>query len=339
MTVAAAKPVLIIGGTGFIGSHLVEHYTAAGNTVRVASRRGAWPWGEPVPGASFCSLDLTGANAAADLDQSLDQVRQIINISGALLRPGVSADHYRRLHVGGTEALLEALHRSGGNRRLVHVSTTGVLGPTGPAPLDETSPPRPSTIYEKTKAEGEALALAAAGQTLEVVVARPGLVYGPRDLHLLGLFRAIAAGTFRLIAGGRACWQPVAAADVAEGLAALATAPGAGGGIFHLAGRTPVTLAAFTQAIADALGTHVRGPSLPRPLAWLAGAALEGVCLPLGLEPPLSRMRVRTLTEDRRYAIQRAREVAGWQPRTTLTDGLRQAVAWYRGQGLLAEQA
>lgn len=338
MTAAATRPVLIIGGTGFIGSHLVEHFAGAGNPVRVASRRGAWPWGEPVPTASFQSLDLTGADAGAVLDQALDQVHQVINISGALLRPGVSADHYRRLHVGGTEALLEALQRSGGKRRLIHVSTTGVLGPTGAAPLDETSPLRPSTIYEQTKAAGEALVQAAAGENLEVVVARPGLVYGPRDLHLLGLFRAIAAGTFRLIAGGRACWQPVAAADVAEGLAALAAAPGAGGGIFHLAGGTPVTLAAFTEAIAAALGTHVRGPSLPWPLAWLAGAVLEGVCLPLGLEPPLSRMRVRTLTEDRRYSIQRARDVAGWQPRTTLTDGLRQAVAWYRAQGLLAEQ-
>ncbi len=79
----------------------------------------------------------------------------------------------------------------------------------------------------------------------------------------------------------------------------------------------------------------MRGPSLPRPVAWTLGSLLEAVCLPLGKEPPLSRMRVRTLTEDRRYRIEAAREVAGWQPATPLVDGLAATVSWYRQQGLL----
>ena len=116
----------------------------------------------------------------------------------------------------------------------MHVS---VLGPTGPTPLDERAPRRPQTIYERTKAEGEELALMGRQDGLEVVVARPGLVYGPRDLHLLGLFRSIAAGTFRLPGGGRACWQPVAVGDVAAGLARLVDAEEVDGEIFHLAGE------------------------------------------------------------------------------------------------------
>ncbi|MCZ6833291.1 MAG: NAD(P)-dependent oxidoreductase [Acidobacteria bacterium] len=339
MSCDAPPAVVVLGGTGFIGSHLVEHLARAGRPVHVISRRGAWPWETAPPAARFTSLDLTAPATAARLEELLAQTRVVVNVSGALLRPGAPADLYRRLHVEAVAELMSALQRRAGRLRLVHVSTTGVLGPTGPEPLDESAPRRPRTIYERTKAEGEERALMGRRDGLEVVVARPGLVYGPRDLHLLGLFRSIAGGTFRLPGGGRARWQPVAVGDVAAGLARLVDADGTDGEIFHLAGETAVSVADLAATIATLLGTRVHGPSLPRPLAWLAGAALEAACLPLGIEPPLSRMRVRTLTEDRRYDVSHARRRLGWQPRTSLRQGLSLAVDWYRRKGLLQETA
>ena len=360
----SAAPVVVLGGTGFIGSHLVERLAQSGQRVRIASRRGAWPWDKLPAAVEITRLDLaagkfdagtsptvnvspgapSGAHAGQDpeLDALLRDAVLIFNVTGALQRPGTPDTLYEDLHVHGTARVLAALKRradSGGPLRLVHVSTTGVLGPTGPAPLPENAPLNPHTIYERTKAEGERRALAARGEGLQVVVARPGLVYGERDLHLLGLFRAIAAGSFRLIAGGRACWQPVAVSDVADGLVKMATAPEVDGEIFHLAGDRSLSIAAFADAIAATLGTRLRGPSLPRPLAWMAGAALEAGCLPLGIDPPLSRMRVRTLTEDRRYAIEQARRRLQWAPQIDLETGLRQTAAWYRRQGLLREAA
>lgn len=331
--------VVVLGGTGFIGSHLVDHLAQAGRQVHVVSRRGSWPWGTAPTAARFTSLDLTSQAAARQLDEILAPARVVVNVTGVLLRPGAPSDLYRRLHVDAVSGLLAAINRRAGRLRLIHVSTTGVLGPTGPAPLDEDAPCRPRTIYERTKAAGEELALRSHRDGLEVVVARPGLVYGPRDLHLLGLFRSIAGGTFRLPGGGRACWQPVAAGDVAAGLARLVDAEDVNGKIFHLAGETPVTVAELAAAIATLLGTRVHGPSLPRPLAWLAGAALEAACLPLGIDPPLSRMRVRTLTEDRRYDVSHARRCLGWRPQIGLNEGLSLAVDWYRRRGLLREAA
>ena len=339
MSPVATPAVVVLGGTGFIGSHLVDHLARAGRSVHVVSRRGAWPWETAPPAARFTSLDLTSIGAAANLDALLADTRVVVNVTGALLRPGAPADLYRRLHVEAVAALLAALQRRAGHLRLIHVSTTGVLGPTGPEPLDESAPRRPRTIYERTKAEGEEQALMGRRDGLEVVVARPGLVYGPRDLHLLGLFQSIAGGTFRLPGGGRARWQPVAAGDVATGLARLVDADGVDGEIFHLAGETTVSVAELAAAIAALLGTRVHGPSLPRPLAWLAGAAMEAACLPLGIEPPLTRMRVRTLTEDRRYDVSHARRRLDWRPRISLRQGLSLAVDWYRCRGLLREAA
>jgi len=335
-------PVLVLGGTGFIGSHLVERLAREGHRVRAASRSGTWPWETPPAAVEISRLDLAGGDCHAALDALLGDSSLIFNVTGALQRPGTPDRLYEDLHVQGTLSLLAALERrpaTGATPRLVHVSTTGVLGPTGPLPLAENARQNPETIYERTKAEGERRALAAGSDDLEVVVARPGLVYGERDLHLLGLFRAIASGTFRLIAGGRACWQPVAVEDVVDGLVKMAAVPGVGGEIFHLAGDRAVSLAEFTGSIAAALGTRLHGPSLPRPLAWIAGALLEAGCLPLGIDPPLSRMRVATLTADRRYAIGHAGRRLGWSPEVTLAAGLAAATAWYRARGLLQDAA
>ncbi len=331
-------PVLLIGGAGFVGSHLADRLAAAGRPARVTSRQGRWPWGAPPAGVEMAPLDLTGADRDARLDALLADASGVVNLAGALLRPGRPAAAYRALHRDGAAAVAAAARRRaerGAPLRLVHVSTTGVLGPTGTEPLDETAPPRPRTLYEITKLEGEEEARAARGGGLEVVTARPGLVYGPRDLHLLALFRSIASGTFRCIGGGRALWQPIFAPDVARGLAAALDAPGADGLVVHLAGAETVSVAGLAERIAALLGTRVRRPGLPRPLALAAGAVLAAACAPLGLTPPLTPARVRTLTEHRRYATGLAARRLGFAPEVGLEEGLAATVAWYRERGHL----
>ena len=332
---SGAERVLVLGGTGFLGSHLVERLAEAGTPVRVATGRGRWPWGPLPRGVETTRFDVGEVTAPRDWDALIEGSPRIVNLAGVLQRPGLPGDLYRRVHVDGPRHLQWAVARAGKPRRIVHVSTTGVLGPTGPEPLAEEAPPRPVTVYERTKAEGERVALAGRGPGLEVVVVRPGLVYGERDLHLLGLWRSIASGTFRTISGGRARWQPVHVDDVGRALARALTAPGLDGEVFHVAGKDAVPLGELAARIARRLGTHVRGPDLPLPLALVAGLGLETLLLPFGIEPPLSRARVRTLTEDRLYRIDRVRERLGLTPEVDLDAGLDRTHAWYRDHGHL----
>jgi nucleoside-diphosphate-sugar epimerase len=291
---------------------------------------------------TFRSLDLTAPHAESELAGLMEGVAHVVNLSGALLRPRLPDDSYRRLHVDGAASVLavaRAAVSDGCQFRLVHVSTTGVLGPTGREPRDEETPPRPTTIYEATKLEGERATLNGRGGGLEVVVIRPGLVYGPRDRHLLGLYRSIAGGSFRLVAGGKALWQPIHVDDVARGLESAILAADCDGLCFHLAGAEVVSVAELAARIARVLGTRIRRPALPYPVAWLAGALLEILCLPLGGEPPLTRSRVRTLTADRVYAIERSGRLLGGPPRVSLDEGLRRTVAWYVEHGDLRGRA
>jgi len=334
---AEPRAVLVTGGTGLIGSHVVERLAGSGAPVRVASRSGRWEWGPVPPGVECHAIDLRDGGRQALLENLVRDTRTIIHLAGMLLRPGVPEEAYRELHVDAVRRLVAAARSAPGNgrRRIVHVSTTGVLGPTGADPIDERAEPHPTTPYEQTKLEGERAALAAMGSGLEVVVVRPGLVYGPRDLHLLGLYRAVDRGLFRTIARGDARWQPIHVADVARGIERAAECEDVDGEVFHVAGSETVAVAEFADRIAAALGRRVRGPSLPYGLAMAAGTALEYAARPFGVDPPLSRSRVRTLTEDRLYRIDRARDRLGFEPSTALDEGLVETVAWYRDHGYL----
>jgi nucleoside-diphosphate-sugar epimerase len=333
------RTAVLVGGTGFLGSHLAERLASSGTRTLVLSRSGRWPWGAAPGGVSCSPFDLETEASIPALDDAIGGTDVVVHLAGALFRPSTAAARYRALHVEGARRVVDACRRAvsrdGRTRRLVHVSTTGVLGPTGPVPLPESAPARPGTMYETTKHEGEVAALAARGNGFEVVVARPGLVYGPRDLHLVALWRAISRGRFRLLAGGRALWQPVHVTDVARGLAALAEFPGIDGEVFHLAGPERRTVREIAETIASSLGVSVPGPGIPFAAAYLAGALVEALFAPFGGDPPLSRSRVRTLTEDRVYDISHARDRIGWEPIVGVERGIGETTAWYRSEGLL----
>jgi dihydroflavonol-4-reductase len=328
---------VVLGGTGFLGSHVVERLAKRDRHLTIVSRGDGWPWGDPPNGVRHRSIDITSQDAQRQLDKVLANASVVVNLTGILARPTHRNDAYTRLHVDGTHRVVDALaHAKVPRSRLIHVSTTGVLGPTTTAPRDEEAIPAPSTVYERTKLEGETIALAARRPNREVVIVRPGMVYGPRDLHLFRWFQAIEQGTYWPVAGGRALWQPIFVDDLVRGIEAALDVEGADGQTFHLAGTERLTIVELYARIAQILGRPARTASIPRPLAMAAGVLLEAAYKPWHRDPPLSRARVRTMTENRVYAIDRAETLLGFRPEISLNQGLVLTINWYRMRGLLA---
>ena len=98
---------------------------------------------------------------------------------------------------------------------------------------------RPTNIYEETKAQAELAVRDAIADGFPAVIARPGLVYGPGDLHLLPFFHAVLRHRFRPI-GSRAVWlHPIYIDDLSDALLRCGQASAAVGQCFNLAGREP----------------------------------------------------------------------------------------------------
>lgn len=324
---------LVTGATGFTGGRLARHLKLRGYAVRalvrIADARSAALAAEgiePVVG------DLTDASS---LGRALDGVDIVYNIGATYRQAAASREAYHAINAQAVAALVDAAAASGA-RRVVHCSTVGVHGDVEHPPAAEDAPLRPGDEYQRSKLDGERLGREAAARTgMDLVIARPSGIYGPGDRRLLKLFRGVARRRFVTLGPGEIYYHLTYVDDLAEGFRLCGEVPAAAGRTYILAGAEVTTLNELVGRIAKAAG--VRPPALHLPVwpVWLAGAACEALCRPLGLEPPLYRRRVDFFTKSRAFDISRARAELGFAPAVALDEGIRRTLAWYREQGWL----
>lgn len=318
---------VVTGATGFLGSALVAELITRRQTVRMLARDGKRARQQFGDAVTIIPGDITDA---AQVQQAVEGATVIYHLAGRLYHPSIPEELYRRTHVEGTRILLQACLGQTQLRRIVHASTTGVQGITGEVPATEDAPFAPTNAYEATKLEGELLALRAfQEQGLPVTVVRPGLVYGPGDLHLLGFFVAMKKGLFRVIDGGKASLHPVYIDDLVAALLLCAGCPRATGRSYNIAGEHPVTIRELATAIAHALGRELPAGNIP---LWLANLASDVFAVMPGMKgerAPLTRSRVKFLTNSRIYDISRARSELGYAPKVGLEEGMKFTASWY----------
>jgi nucleoside-diphosphate-sugar epimerase len=325
--------VLVTGATGFLGASLVRRLLSGSARVRVLARSAKKAKPITDQGAQLVLGEITDDSAVRD---AVEGVTEVYHLAGRLLVPGVPASEYTRTHVEGTRLLLHCCRSAPGLERFVHCSTTGVLGVTGDRPADENAPIRPTNVYEATKAEAERLVGEAWRDGFPAVVARPGLVYGPGDLHLLPFFRSVLRRQFRPI-GRKPVWlHPIYIDDLTEALVRCGRHSSAVGECFNLAGPEPVALADLAQAIARAGGTRVPRGHIPVLAAHAVAAVGDSLPPNLKRSAPLTRSRLEFLTNSRAYDVSKARQLLGFAAGTEISTGAAQAMAWYRQHGYLS---
>jgi len=321
--------VLVTGANGFTGSHLSRLLTETGHEVRVLVRpRSDRSLLEGIDVEPF-EGELTHP---ASLRAAVTGVERIFHIAAVYREAKLPDSYYREVNVEGTRLLAEASLAEGGIPFL-YCSTCGVHGEVEP-PADESAPYNPGDIYQQTKVEAERVVLSLhRDRGLPAVVLRPVGIYGPGDRRFLKLFRGVVRRRFPMIGDGRVFYHLTHVEDVARGFMRAAETPSAVGEAFILAGAEYTTIRELVSIIAGKAG--VAPPRLRLPVAplFVAAAACEGVCRPLGIEPPLYRRRLDFFLKHRAFKIDKARERLGWEPRVDLPEGIGRTLEWYEKAG------
>ncbi|MBI2844729.1 MAG: NAD-dependent epimerase/dehydratase family protein [Armatimonadetes bacterium] len=322
--------ILVTGGTGFIGSHLVKRLVASGHQVRATVRETSSTSVIEGDGVEIRRGSLTDSRFVGDACADVDL---IFNLAGRIGGPSTPTREMREANVVAVTTILKAC-RNGRLRQFIHCSTPGVVGMVGTAP--ECLPYRPAGAYERTKCEGERAALRyhQLGH-VPVTVVRPDFVYGPGDMHKLKMFRAVKEGRLPIIGRGTSLLHPTYVDDVVDGMLLTMDNPAAHGEKFNLAGPEPVTVATLVGTIASELGVVPTRLRVPAPVLKIAALCSETVSRLTGTNPPITRYQVNFFTRSHASDISKARQMLGFDPRVSLAEGVKRTVQWYKTEGYL----
>lgn len=324
--------VALTGASGYTGSHILKRLLARGDTVRALVRESSLTSDLQASGAEIVKGVLGSADDARRLVEGCDAV---MHVAAVYRTAGHPDSYYREVNVDGTRLLLEAA-RAAGVRRFVHTSTVGVHGDVKNPPADEDSPISPSDIYQETKAEADVLAREfGRAHGLEVVIVRPGAIYGPGETRLLKVFRGIARGRYAVVGSGKPHYHLVYIDDLVDGFLLALDRKEAAGETFIIAGPRSLSQDDLAREVAKATGGSVWPFHIPAWPIQRLGDVVEAICVPLGVEPPIHRRRVDFWVKNRAFSIEKARRLLGYAPKVDVAEGIARTAQWYAAQGWL----
>lgn len=323
--------VLVTGGTGFTGSHLVRRLLDKGYQVLVMDNQKGLFYDElKARGATIELGSIADKNLVSKLVQGCEVVH---HLAAAFRQLNVPDKYYWDVNVEGTRHLVDAAYRFR-TRKFIYCSTQGVHGHIENPPGDEDSPIAPEDYYQFTKYKGEEVVREYVEKGLDAVTLRPTAIYGPGDPgRFLILFRLVKRGTFLMFGDGDTFYHPVHVDNLVDAFELAAERNGIQGRNYIIGDEHYYSLNELVQDVASAIEVPIRIRHLPFWPVWTAAWACETVCKPLRLSPPLFRRRVDWFRQVRAFSIEKARRELGYQPKVALKEGLAQTAKWYREHG------
>ena len=315
------RTVLVTGGTGFVGSHLVEALLRRGLDVTCLvrdPRRLRWLEGLKV------RLVTGDCSEPASLAAAVRSAAVVYHVAG-LTKTYRTRDYYA-VNQTGTRNLLEACEQHApGLKKFVLVSSLAAAGPSpGSGPVSD---------YGRSKllAEQEALRFR---ERFPVVIVRPSAVYGPRDTDVFELFQWASRGLIIDLRGGERFLSWCHVEDLAEALILAGEQPVASGSIYCIAEDRIYATTEFHQALLRTGGVRARVLKVPIWMGYVIGALSEAAGYLRGKATIMSRQKVREAVQRSWTCdLSASRSDLGFTARIPLEQGLERTWKWYRDQG------
>lgn len=318
-----------------VGTRLVPLLVSQGHEVTGLVRDVDRALVEPaLAGVHLVQGDLLRPETLAAPVSGMDVVVHLA-VLGHFNEGASDADDFTRTNVAGTSALFQACLDCG-IRRVVYTSTSAALGFVRSKIINENSTPNPLTPYGRSKLEADRVVERFAARGLPVVTLRFTHIYGPGDRRdFLSIIRLIRKGLFPQIGLGPN-YYPALFIDDAVAALVLALDRGRDGEFYIVTDTDPHDTRTVRRLVRKELGLPWRPyPVVPASAALLGSMLAERLLPTLGMDTPVRSRNIRNLAAGRRFSVEKAQRELGYAPTVDLEQGIRQAIAWYREEGLL----
>lgn len=330
--------VLITGGCGFVGRHLVDAFADRGDEVTALDLH-AEPWRDDV---NFISLDIRDK---AGVDAAVQGNDVVIHNASLVHTKWNRIDDVWDVNLGGTESVLGAA-QAHGVKRFVYISSASAVYEGSDIENGDETMPYPSVSqapYADSKIAAEKLVLASANEVLGTCAIRPHVVFGPHDKRFLPAILAKAKnGQLKFSVGRQRKLSDftyvsnlvdatLAAADKVE--------PGSpvSGQAYFVTNGEPRAFWDFIDQVLDELGLPATKYRVPYRVAYFAASIAEGVDTlrggTLNAETGLTRFAIRYMCTHHYFSIDKAHRDLDWTPAVDLNEGIRRTVAHLRETG------
>ena len=321
---------LVTGGTGFIGSHLINHLLDEKNAEVYALVRDLknLRWIDGL-GIHLLNGDLF---SIPSLPTDIDYVFHIAGITKARKL----ADYYT-VNQHGTASLFQSLREQNCSpKKVFFLSSTAAAGPSSDGnPLTEDDDPHPVTAYGKSKLFGEKEVLKFK-EDFPVVIIRVGAVYGPRDEDFLSYFKSIKKGILLSQASQESQYQLCYIKDLINSFDLCMQKELESGEIINIADPRHLTWDEFGKIAGEVLGK--KQLTIRCPLFLLKAAALvwEGAAAITNKPSTFNRDKLKAIMQTSWFAdIKKAERLLSFSPKYSLKEGLQETLAWYIDHGWL----
>ncbi|MHB1375928.1 MAG: NAD-dependent epimerase/dehydratase family protein [Candidatus Humimicrobiaceae bacterium] len=327
--------ILVTGGTGFTGGHLVKKLLEdSSNELRVIARNEKKAEGLKKLGVEVIIGDISDKEAVFRAVKGVDIV---FHVAAAYREAKTDDSYYWDVNYKGTKYILEASLEYG-VKRVVHTSTIGLISSVKNPPSNEEEAYSPGDVYQNSKCEAEKEALRYAREKgLAVSVVRPAAIYGPGDLRMLKMFKMIAQKRWIFFGNGRAYLHMVYIDDLVDGYILCSRKEEAIGQVFIIGGEKYTSLNELSALIAAEFNVKTPRIHVPYKPMELLAVCVEKIwkLFKLKKQPPIYKRRVAFFKKSRAFSIEKARTLLGYSPKIDLKTGIHITAQWYIQNGYI----
>ena len=320
------------GGTGFIGSHLVEALLKKGIQVRCLLRKTSdlkWLEGLPI------EVNWGDCNDKNSLREAVEGVEQVFHLAG--VTKAVHKKTYFEVNAFGTENLIHAcLENNPRIQKFIYLSSQAAAGPSRNGnKKKESDQCKPVSPYGQSKQMGEELAMAHA-QELPLLILRPSAVYGPRERDIYTFFKLLSKRIKPCLPSKDQHISLCYVEDIIQAILLAAQVKGSSGEIFFLSDGQDYRLEEIGDIFAQAMGVNAFCIRVPEWMIIGMASFSEYLSKLSGKPPLLNKGKVEEILQRNWVCdITKAKTALGFEPHISLAQGAKLTFEWYKKENWL----